>query len=532
MLIARLCVDAVASAGEARIVAVGPRARVRELEARLGRPVVRLPALAPEELLAELVAVAPVDAVVDLSPRGGVQQRFRVAAHAVRPGGTLLVETTPDSGMHRLARRLRRRRTSEQGVAHGPKGRDQAALAASLTDLRTERDGERVVVVAVSGRQGLAKLGEDAHERVLAARPSAGRTLLSLPGATWTAENDVRASSPSPVNPLPREFTSRPLALREYDDATSTGRGVVWVDGSVVPASFRLPQRPRLKAPPLVDLSPWHVERPDPPAEVLRGTYYLLDTHVPDHFGHAMTEQLGHVWGWDEAARRHPGLRALVHAPDGHLPGFTAELLAAAGVPLEAVTVVAAPVRVERLLTTTAAYVIGDRVHPVLRETYDRVGRALDARSDLTDTPARLFHTRRHGKRVCRNADEVEAAAENAGFTVIRPEEHPLPDQVRMVRRAEVVAGFAGSGLFHVALSERTQHVVVIASESYPAHNEHAFAALRGHRLDLVVCRSDVPRDGAFTQAAFHSDFAVDWDREGPFLRDALASQVSRDGGS
>jgi capsular polysaccharide biosynthesis protein len=524
VLTARLCADLLAFADRdrPRVVVVGPQRRARELESVLSSDatVTRLPGLEPDGLLAELVAGAPVDLVLDASPRGRAQHRLRVAVHAVRPGGAVVVETGADSGVHRLARRLQRRRTSGPQPDRGPKGRDQAALAASLADLRIEEDGDRVVVVATTRRQGLAKLGEAAHERVLAARPSAGRTLLTLPSVAWTAENDVRASSST--NELPRTYSSAPLALREYADATSAGRGVAWADGSVVPASFRLPQRPRLKAPPLEELSPWHVATPEPAQTFLPGTHFLVDTHVPDHFGHALTEQLGHLWGWDEAAARHPGLRALVHGTEGRVPRFTSELLEAAGVPRDAVTVVEAPVRVERLLTTTAAYVIGHRLHPVIRETYDRVGERLDARSSLTDTPTRLFHTRRHGKRTCRNAAEVEAAAEAAGFTVIRPEEHSLADQVRMVRRAEVVAGFAGSGLFHVALSARPQHLVVIGSESYPAHNEQAFAALRGHRLDLVVCRPDIPRGRVFTQAAFHSDFVVDWEREGRLLLAAL----------
>jgi hypothetical protein len=48
-------------------------------------------------------------------------------------------------------------------------------------------------------------------------------------------------------------------------------------------------------------------------------------------------------------------------------------------------------------------------------------------------------------------------------------------------------------------------------------------AALRGHRLDLVVCRPDVPRSDAFSLEAFHSDFEVDPEREGRFLRSLLA---------
>jgi hypothetical protein len=107
---------------------------------------------------------------------------------------------------------------------------------------------------------------------------------------------------------------------------------------------------------------------------------------------------------------------------------------------------------------------------------------------------------------------------------VVHPEDHPLAEQVAMVRRAEVVAGFAGSAMFHVALAGRSTHVVVVGSESYPAHNEYLMSAVVGHRLDVVACRPEVPRvDGQFTRASFHSDFTYRPEREGVFLRSVLA---------
>lgn len=59
------------------------------------------------------------------------------------------------------------------------------------------------------------------------------------------------------------------------------------------------------------------------------------------------------------------------------------------------------------------------------------------------ETPAKLFVSRKrtHAKRSCRNADEVEAIATCLGFTVVYPEDHPLPEQVQMLRQADVVAG-------------------------------------------------------------------------------------------
>ena len=94
------------------------------------------------------------------------------------------------------------------------------------------------------------------------------------------------------------------------------------------------------------------------------------------------------------------------------------------------------------------------------------------------------------------------------------------------MRGASVVAGFAGSAMFHIALAERPRHVVVVTTETYPAHNEYLMSALHGHRLDLVVCPPDVPRrePDRFTLESFHSDYTLDLaGSDGAFLRAVLA---------
>ena len=117
-------------------------------------------------------------------------------------------------------------------------------------------------------------------------------------------------------------------------------------------------------------------------------------------------------------------------------------------------------------------------------------------RGPIDPGPLRLFCSRRPGKRTCHNAAEVEALFAAHGFTVVFPEDHPLPEQARMVREADVVAGFAGSGMFQIAFAGGPKHVILVGSESYTASNEYLISSVVGHRLDLVLCRPDVAEDG------------------------------------
>ncbi len=479
------------------------------------------------ELRRRLVARGPYDLLVDLAGARGSRRRFPEVVWHVRRGGAAVVRLvgSADDDPERVAKA----RQFFQGLADGGPGRapglrprHRRALLQGVDGLELSADWVR----ATRTTQALPKLGEDEAVALLVDAPGTGATLQTVPGETWRLTSEVTTSRPLPRNDLPHEYAAPPASLREYHDAVVMPGRASWVDAGVLPESFRFQGRAELRNRELHELAPRFVERPPEPAQRLPGAWFHLSSPLPRHFGHTLTEQLGHAWGWAEARERHPSLRALVATKGNRrLADWELEILAAAGVPAELVTEVTEPVRVETLLDTTAMYEIGGFVHPAMRALYDGVGAALAARSTTPDRPARLFHTRRSEKRRCRNQAEVEAMFADAGFAIVAPEDSPLPDQVARIRAAEVVAGFAGSAMFHIALAARPQHVIVITHEGYPAHNEYQLAALLGHRLDLAVCVPDVRRtQSGYQRSAFHSDFAVDPETEGAYLRSVLAS--------
>jgi capsular polysaccharide biosynthesis protein len=398
--------------------------------------------------------------------------------------------------------------------------RELAALAASAGDLRIE-DGW---LHATSRVETLAKVPESQGDAFLASRPDAGRTLTVVPGLRFASRCVLRASA---AVELPREFEAPAVSMRQYADVTCVGRQAAYGDGFVLPESYRHPFHRRLRNVAFAEWAPRFVRRPEAATASLAGPVYLVDTYVRPHFGHALTDQLGHLWGWHGALERHPDLRALAFAKPGeNLAGWELELLAAGGIEPDRVVVAHEPTTVETLVTTSPMFAMPAYVHPGIATTYAEVGTALALRAGVgAPGPRRLFCSRRPGKRSCHNAAEVEALFESHGFTVVFPEDHPLPDQVSMVRDADVVAGFAGSGMFQTAFAGGPKHVVLVGSESYTASNEYLIASVVGHRLDLVLCRPDVPKvEGAsFSNASYQSDFTYDDDREGVFLRQVLA---------
>ncbi len=425
-----------------------------------------------------LAAQGRYDAVVDLVPRGGEWRLGRLLPH-LRPGGVWV------------------RRTGA-----GPDA-----------------------VEAVTGEDdAVAIVGDAETADLLALDPGRGSVLEVLPGETWQVRGRLRTSGPMPANPTPQQYAAPPMFLREYRDVVCLPRQVVVGGHVVLPESFTTVEEHRQRNVALDKLNPDFARSLVPADPVpLPGRWFHLDNHLGWHFGHALTEQVSHLWGWQRVHAVDPSVRALVFADSGELTPWQRDLLAAGGVPPDAVHVATAPVRVERLVGCTPMFSRPAYVHPVMRETYDAISAALSARAGEGPWPRRVFFGRRGTKRVCVNAAELEAEFTAAGFEVVYPEDHPLADQVELVRRAEVLAGYAGSAMFHVALAGEPKHVVLVTSESYPAHNEYLMSMLLGHRLDVVVCEPLVPRvDGQFTRESFHSDFAYRPEREGAFLRASL----------
>jgi capsular polysaccharide biosynthesis protein len=257
----------------------------------------------------------------------------------------------------------------------------------------------------------------------------------------------------------------------------------------------------------------------EPPARRLEGTYFHLDNEIRGFFGHALTEQVSRLWAWREAQERYPGIKVLLSLNRGReVADWEYELLAAGGVDRSDVVVIGEPVVVERVLSATPMFSMPAYVHPRITETWDAVGSALRSRATERDYPARIFCTREHDKRECTNRAEVEELFASYGFEVLLPEKLPLPDQVELFHRAEVVAGFAGSGMFTTMFRDRPQHLILVSPDTYGPSNEYMISAVRGHRLDLAIGHSASTEAGDSLEAPF----TVDMTDEGAWLRDVL----------
>jgi capsular polysaccharide biosynthesis protein len=193
-------------------------------------------------------------------------------------------------------------------------------------------------------------------------------------------------------------------------------------------------------------------------------------------------------------------------------------LLEAGGIDPSDVEVISQATRVERLLSATPMFSMPAYVHPLVAETWDTVGDALLGQASERAYPSRIFCSRHHDRRGCINREEVEALFVSHGFEVVLPEDLPLADQVALFERADVIGGFAGSGMFTSMFSGRPKHLILVAPDTYGPSNEYMISAVRGHRLDVAVGRST----SRTATEALRAPFAFDMADEGAWLHAVL----------
>ncbi len=484
---------------------------------------------------AELAAAGPFDVLVEDIERPAHRKRVFAAMFLhLRPGGIYVI---PD---FRWAKARPSTRAVERwlwpylvelvGLRPQKRGKARWPLRDELA--RSEAVGRIVLddthLIVTNRLPALAKMREEEMNTVIARRHSDDAVLVeTLPPVTFHARCRLRQNTtPSPEH-QPTRYDVPELSLREYRDVTCLP-GQVAVQGNLaLPDSFRHIRYPRLINRHFGQLTHTFVDVPRTrTVEDLPGTYFYLDDELRSHFGHFLSEQVSRLWAWEIARQRHPGLKLLLsRRNNAPAPArWEMELLAAAGVPAADVVSFAAPIRVERLVGPSPMLSRPSYVHPDIARTWDLIGDALESQAPDREYPRRVFISRPPDSlRPCENADEVEGRFRARGFEILRPELLPLPEQAATFRRAEVVAGFGGSGMFGLLYCRRPVHVVVVKSVAYSADNEYMISAVRGHRVDNIVCTPHVQHpDGHSSVDAFTSGFRFDPEVEGPALDDVL----------
>jgi Glycosyltransferase 61 len=410
------------------------------------------------------------------------------------------------------------------GGGRAARGRAQAMHSVVVT-----RD---LVIIKKQGRH-LLKLTDAETDSVLPLRERGLRLSVFAtlpPGEVVSGANVVSHESAEIIQWPPRRLAYPPMHLRHYNGRIAfVGSMTLHTRSAILSESFRAHLANGPGSPVIKSVSPKFALVPAArrPTEALSGNYYLLDPQYSDHFGHIMTEVVPRLWGWDEAKRRIPDLKALFRTKltDGAVPELECRLLKAYGIADQDIVWVDRPVWVDSLVTATSMWHNAEPyyVHPDVRETWDRLRAGLGP----ADAPVhdRLFvsKSRRYPARTCRNAADVEALFRAHGFTVIYPDEFDLAVQAGVFSSARVIAGFAGSAMFTMMYARNLETMILLGNEAYKARHEYLYASLLGATLHYFWSRPDIEHpEGGWSRKAFLGPWAFDFQRNGEPLKELL----------
>jgi Capsular polysaccharide biosynthesis protein len=202
------------------------------------------------------------------------------------------------------------------------------------------------------------------------------------------------------------------------------------------------------------------------------GRYVYLG-FVLMHYGHLLTEFLSRMWF--DPAMFGPETRFLVQAREEHQNwwregvGFSREIMQMIcrtfGVPLDRVEFVDKEAEYETVFAPTPLndYPVASR--PEVGSLYDRLVEHVLERHPEADVPGtgeHVFLSRSAllgERRTYYNGAEVDRVFADLGYSVVHPERHSFPAQVRMLWRARVVAGEEGSALCGAMFAKRPEVV-------------------------------------------------------------------------
>jgi capsular polysaccharide biosynthesis protein len=486
----------------------------------------------------------PVDVIVDLAARSGREydEVWRKLVFHLRPRGAYVIDRSRATDTELPPSLL-------AGVATiGLTGPDlpqdaEPDRARRVAIMSVTVDADHVVMIK-RGKH-ILKTKDRLASRILPEREPDLSTaeLVTLPGGVLEARCRIHSHDAAvPIPYLETRMDYPDHHLRHYrGEIAMVSNGLMHTGFSALPESFRHHNAYSPTNPRLLDASgDFARTRPvDRPTRELPGSYFHLDSENPGHYGHLMTEVVSRLWGWDQAKREIPDLKAVfrIRYEDERVPVLEQRVLGAYGIATEDVVWVHEPVWLESVVGATPMFhnQVPHYVHPDLLGVWDRLRDSFLAEAAATEGGIagdfgrsggqRIFVSRQDitANRSCRNTRDVEAFFAGHGYDVVYPELYDLAQQAAIFDRAEVIAGFGGSAMFNVMFSRGHRAVILLNHEAYTARNEHLYLALLGGDVHYFWSTPDVshPVDG-WSREAYYSSWAFDFERNTDALTDVI----------
>jgi len=479
-----------------------------------------------------LESIGPIDIIFNLRTQAAKhhENHWEKLFFHLRPGGAYVIDRqsirSSESGTSDLGSFLRTARLLGEGL----KGDDETPrlhreLARSTRQIVIGRD----FVIATKRNKHYLKLRDSDASRILPTRSRRMvlREIATMPAGTFRSRAEVVShQSNVPIAGLSETFDHPQLHLREYRGRIAlVSNTLMYTEFSILPDAFRhhLASNPtNVKA---INANSDFARIPDHlrPRKSLSGSYYFLDSENSGHYGHIMTDVISRLWGWDIAKAEIPDLKAIfrIRYPNERIPTLEQRIFTAYGIPKDDIVWVDEPVWLESVVGATPMWHNQARqyVHPDIAGVWSRLAKEITVGGAERSKRIFISRTTQSRYRQCRNIRDVEEFFASHGFEIVYPEDHDLGEQAAIFAKAEVIAGFGGSGLFNVLFSQSLATLIVLSPETYTARNEHLFSSVIGCKVHYFWSTPDTshPTDG-WSVEAYRSEWEFDFARNGATL--------------
>lgn len=209
---------------------------------------------------------------------------------------------------------------------------------------------------------------------------------------------------------------------------------------------------------------------------------FLADTNEIA-YGHALLEIIPRLLLLDRAP---PGIRILTSFP--MIEPYRTMFLAM-GVDPARVTTLDGPAYAPEVYVPESPVDLRKFVRPEAWRAFAALGQlGLDSNAD---TPARIYLSRSRGqRRILRDEEEVERLFARYGFTIVHMQDLSLPDQIRLLSKAQMIAGPSSSALHNIVFAPASARMLILAHpeltlpvDSHLMREDGALAYVLGHRL-------------------------------------------------
>lgn len=312
--------------------------------------------------------------------------------------------------------------------------------------------------------------------------------------------------------------------INKFNNINCRPGQLAWVDNFLIPDSFRMQHHKELSHRYLKNLgNSFYRFDIKNISYNLKGNYLYLDSEYPAHFGHFTSEIVSRLWAWDILKKEIPDLKVLIGLNSRKpLPGFSKKILNAFGIPDADICTFQDHIMVENLFTACPQYVIGSHIDPKIKITWDKISEGITG-GEAKLKGNKIFIARpEKGVRRCLNPDKLEETFREYGFEFFSPEKHSWEDQIRTFSQANVIAGYAGSGMFNTMFSSGVRSMIVIGADSYTAKNEHFICSVKNIDLYYIWADSELKQNNGWNKSAYASDFKFNYERDESFLLETL----------